>query len=154
MKNHDIVRRCEVSLVLWNPISCQTQTANAFRILNIIFNKHHLRKNTLLSNLRNDALYMAKRQPAITRNSSHHKRLPSSDYCSYFMFGDAGFDVEMFTSPTTVLCHIFAEIAFQFWRNDNVYSEMCLLTFGRTVLPLQSDLLLSTWRHSTQMVKT
>jgi len=45
---------------------------------------------------------MAKRQTAIKRNISHHKRLASSNYCSYFMFGDAGFELEFFTSSTTV----------------------------------------------------
>jgi hypothetical protein len=136
MKVHDIVRTCEVSLVLWNPISWQTLTAAAFRILNIIFNKHRLRKSTLLSNLRNDALYMAKGPTAITRNISRHKRLPSSDYRSYFMFGDAGFDVAMFMSLTTALWHNCTEFEFQFRCNDSVYSAVWLLTFGRTVLPL------------------
>jgi len=112
MKIHDIVRTCEVSLVLWNPIRWQTQTATALRNLNIIVNKHNFRKNTQLSNVRNDALYMAKRQTAITRNISQDKCLSSRDYCSYSMFGGAGFDAEMCTSPTTVLCHNFVEIAF------------------------------------------
>jgi len=59
---------------------------------------------------------MAERQTAITRNmaTTSISSLPPSDYRSYCMFADAGFDVAMFTSPTAVSYHNFAELALQF----------------------------------------
>jgi hypothetical protein len=51
-----------------------------------------------------DAMLMTKRQTGTTRNISNHKRMLSSGYQSYVMFGDAGVRrTNAHTSPTTAV---------------------------------------------------